>query len=134
MTHVIRNAVDHGLRGLEGVRPKLTFRAEREADRIRIRISDNGHGVSWDKVREKAKSVGIPYKNADDLVNALFYDGLSTKSSVSETSGRGVGMSALKAAVLNYGGAIRVESEFGKGTSIILELPLKSQYNGWKAA
>ncbi len=126
MTHVIRNAVDHGLRGLEGVRPKLTFSAEREADKIRIRISDNGHGVSWEKVREKAKSAGIPYKNAEDLVNALFYDGLSTKSSVSETSGRGVGMSALKAAVLNYGGAIHVESEVGKGTSIIMELPLKT--------
>ncbi|MEI8024722.1 MAG: ATP-binding protein [Pseudomonadota bacterium] len=68
------------------------------------------------------------------MVNALFYDGLSTKSSVSETSGRGVGMSALKAAVLNYGGAIHVESEIGRGTSIIMELPLKSQSNGRKAA
>ncbi|MEI8024723.1 MAG: Hpt domain-containing protein [Pseudomonadota bacterium] len=55
MTHVIRNAVDHGLRGLDGVRPKLTFSAERAAESIRIRISDNGHGVSWEKVREKAK-------------------------------------------------------------------------------
>src|SRR5581483_9261352 len=123
LTHVVRNAIDHGIEpAVERVaagkpahgRLRLAIRA-RGAE-LTVQISDDGRGVDWDLVRERARSMGLPYQTADDLLEALFYGGLSTKSAVSDISGRGVGMSAIRAVCLSMGGELTVDSARGHGT------------------
>jgi two-component system chemotaxis sensor kinase CheA len=125
VTHVVRNAIDHGIEPSEERvaagkpahgRLRLAIRA-RGAE-LTIQISDDGRGIDWDRVRERARSMGLPYQTADDLHEALFHGGLSTKSAVSEISGRGVGMSAIRAVCRRMGGELTVDSTWGHGTTI----------------
>ena len=96
--HVVRNAVDHGLetpaeraaKGKSGL-PAIRLSCRRQGSQLVVEVSDNGHGIAWERVRAKAKERGLPHTTQNDLVNALFTDGLSTKDEVSDTSGRGVG-------------------------------------------
>ncbi|MBC7976392.1 MAG: Hpt domain-containing protein [Myxococcales bacterium] len=130
MVHGVRNAVDHGIedpavRALAGkpVRPTLTFRATRARGRVIITMSDDGGGVNWDKVRERAGRAGLPAVSQLDLEHALFADGFSTRDQASETSGRGVGMAALRDAVMALGGTIQLESTTGEGTTLRFQFP-----------
>lgn len=88
-----------------------------------VEVSDDGRGIDWTRLAEKAKAFGLPTDTRADLAAALFSDGTSTRDSVTETSGRGVGMSALKAACEALGGAISVESIPGKGTTLRFQFP-----------
>ena len=124
LVHVVRNAVDHGLesgseRLLASKREagKLWIGAERDDDRIVITVRDDGRGVDWEKVRAKALKLAMPAESEKDLLEALFSDGLSTRDEVSMTSGRGVGLSAVKQAVLELGGKIEVDTLLGQGTT-----------------
>ena len=129
-SHLIRNAVDHGIETPEerlqsgkhgpGV---LILRASHRADRLVVEIEDNGRGISWEKVSEKARAAGLPAATRADLVEALFADGISTRDSATEVSGRGVGMSAVRAACTETGGALAVWSETGKGTRFEFSWP-----------
>jgi two-component system chemotaxis sensor kinase CheA len=126
--HLIRNAVDHGLEpaSAPGEPPKsgsLFLRTKLDQSEFVIEIEDSGRGVNWDKVRQLAIQRGLPAKTSSDLEQALFADGLSTKANVDETSGRGVGMSAVAAAVRGRGGSIRVHSDGRSGTRIQLSWP-----------
>ncbi len=90
-----------------------------------ISIADDGAGVDWGRVAEKARMLGLPASTQRDLDEALFASGVSTSSEVSETSGRGVGMDALRTACRELGGRVEVHSEQGRGTRITCVVPLQ---------
>ena len=135
MTHLIRNAVDHGIetpaeraeagKNAEGT---LTLAAEQKAGRIVIQISDDGRGINREKVLAKAIKNGLIAEDADlsdDEVNQLvFAPGFSTAAQVSNISGRGVGMDVVKQNVKELGGRITIVSTPGEGTTFTLALPL----------
>jgi two-component system chemotaxis sensor kinase CheA len=123
IVHVVRNAVDHGIespdeRAAAGKgKAVIKFAAGWEGDDLVITISDNGRGIAFDDVREKAKALGIPCSTHEDLVAALFVDGVSTATSVTDMSGRGVGMSAVRSRVESMNGKILLGSGEGGGTT-----------------
>jgi HPt (histidine-containing phosphotransfer) domain-containing protein/two-component sensor histidine kinase len=123
MVHAVRNAVDHGLetaedRRLAGKRETgiIELGAVRSDGRVVFTISDDGRGIAWDRVRTRAAERGLPCASHDDLVQAIFVDGLTTRDLVDDVSGRGVGLGALRGAIEALGGSIEVESTPGKGT------------------
>lgn len=127
--HVVRNSVDHGLEVPEereevGKGPgSLTLRTAVEGERFVVSIRDDGRGIDWEKIRAKAAGAGLPAQTQADLVDALFADGVSSRDEVSETSGRGVGMGAVKASVVAMGGQIEVDSTPGQGTVFRFSVP-----------
>lgn len=125
MSHVIRNAVDHGLpeQSDDSKSGKLILRSLDEQGKLVISIGDNGNGIDWDKVREKAKKQNLPHQTKDELIAVLFSDGFSTRESASATSGRGVGLAAVKQHVAEHHGHIDVDSEQGAGTTWRFEFP-----------
>ena len=135
--HVIRNAVDHGIepsdeRVRKGklARGCLKLRTQLAGGYLLIEASDDGRGVNWGAVAEKARELHLPVATRTDLIEALFADGLSTKAQVTDTSGRGVGMSAVREACRVLGGDVDVESELDLGTTIRCRFPA-SAMGGW---
>jgi two-component system chemotaxis sensor kinase CheA len=135
MTHLIRNAVDHGIEPPEerrsaGKDPEgtLTLSAEQKAGRIVIRISDDGRGIDRARVLAKAIANGLISPDAelsdDEIHQLVFAPGFSTAATVSNISGRGVGMDVVRQNVKDLGGRITIESTPGKGTTFTLALPL----------
>lgn len=129
-THAVRNAIDHGIeppdeRLRRGKPPAgcLTFTAEQEAGWISITIADDGRGIDWEALRARARQGGLPHTSRQDLINAMFTDGVTTAAEVSATSGRGIGMAALRKVVNDLGGTIEVHSMPGAGTRISCHLP-----------
>lgn len=122
--HAIRNAIDHGLESPDDRLAagksevgQITLVTRLDGDRFIIELKDDGRGISWDVVARKAKEKGLPHESHEALVDALFSDGLSTREVATAMSGRGVGLSALKAATLDLGGHIEVDSVKGEGTT-----------------
>ena len=131
--HVVRNAVDHGLeetaeRLAAGKSPHGSIRlsVEQVADQIQLTIADDGRGIAWDDLREVATAAGLPAATPQQLTEALFVDGISTKREASEISGQGIGMGAIRAACHRMGGILRVTSEPGLGTQLVFLFPLTS--------
>jgi two-component system chemotaxis sensor kinase CheA len=127
LVHVVRNAVDHGLEtrtepGQRGGR--LTFGARESNGVLEVVIADNGRGIAWEDLAKKAAARGLKHTTQADLVEALFADGVSTRDTVSETSGRGVGLSAVRNEVEQAGGSVTVESKRGEGTRFVFRLPI----------
>lgn len=121
--HVVRNSIDHGLETPEertqaGKSPEghLGFRTRLTATHFSVEFSDDGRGIDWARVSEKAKASGLAVATRKDLIEALFADGLSTRDAVTQNSGRGVGLAAVRTACQKLGGAVEVESEAGKGS------------------
>ncbi len=130
LVHVVRNAVDHGIeppeeRALVGkpAEGHLRLVASREDNALVVEIRDDGRGVDWEKVRHAAKARGLPTEAHQDLVAAMFADGLSTRSSATQTSGRGVGTSAVAAQIARRGGRVDVTTEAGRGTTFRFTWP-----------
>jgi len=134
LTHVVRNAVDHGFQTAEertaaGKSPKnrVWLRAFEDGDRgFVVSLGDDGHGIDWEKLAQKASAAGLPTATRADLERALFTDSISTREHVSETSGRGVGLGAVRSVVAALGGRIEVESAAGRGTTFRFALPWPS--------
>lgn len=137
LLHLIRNAVGHGIEAPEERKAagksevgRLLIAARREQDSILIEVRDDGAGVDLASLRARAVEAGLLHPDlAEDLppeeVAALiFRPGLSTADSVSEVSGRGVGMDAVKATIESLGGAVELRTERGVGTSITLVVPI----------
>jgi two-component system chemotaxis sensor kinase CheA len=135
LTHLIRNSLDHGLEPIEGRessgKPRcgeIRLNAEHRSGRILIEVSDDGRGINRTKVRAKAEERGLVEPGAimtDEEVDSLiFAPSLSTAESVSNISGRGVGMDVVKRNIQSLGGRISVESKEGVGTKFTLSLPL----------
>lgn len=130
--HVVRNAVDHGIEAedvrLAAGKPAagiISLHSEVVGESYRIEMRDDGAGVDWARVAERAKALGLPHQTQQELVAALFADGLSTRQQASDVSGRGVGMSAIKEACKKMGGEITVLSQKGKGTTVRCTIPVK---------
>jgi two-component system, chemotaxis family, sensor kinase CheA len=123
MVHVVRNALDHGIeepetRVLCG-KPEagtIGLSTRRQDGKLIVSVRDDGQGVNWERVREKARALGLPHDTREELVEALFRDGLSTKDEATDVSGRGVGLAALRQVVRELGGHIEVESVARQGT------------------
>lgn len=135
LTHMIRNAVDHGLetpdvreangKSAEGI---VTLSAAHRSGKIVIEIKDDGAGINRKKVKEIAVSKGLIDADADltnsEIDNLLFMPGFSTVDQISTLSGRGVGMDVVKRSIQSFGGRITIASEPGKGSSFTINLPL----------
>ena len=128
--HGIRNALDHGIETPEdrvaagkGATAHLALRTYEHQSRLIFEIADDGRGIDWSKIAESAIKAGLPAATQSDLVQALFSDGISTSSSISDLSGRGVGMGALLAAVRERGGELKVESKKLEGTLLRFTFP-----------
>lgn len=127
LVHVVRNAVDHGLEPCMGERcsGRLTFTARAVSGVLEVSIADSGRGIAWDEIAKKAAARGLGHATQAELVDALFADGMSTRNVVTETSGRGVGLGAVRDEVLRAGGTIVVESTRGEGTRFVFRLPIE---------
>ena len=137
LIHLIRNAVDHGVempeeRQAAGKPPKSLVRLEarQEGDHIVLIIADDGKGMNAERIRAKATEKGlISEEEANTLderqsLNLIFMPGFSTKTQISDVSGRGVGMDVVKTNIQKLNGSIEIRSEPGKGSVFIISLPL----------
>ncbi len=135
LTHMIRNAVDHGLESTEtrlaNGKPRqgeIRLAAAHRSGRVVIEVSDDGGGINRKKVREIALSKGLVPEDAvlsdGDIDQLLFLPGFSTADEVSSLSGRGVGMDVVKTQITSLGGRIAIESTPGVGTKFTISLPL----------
>ncbi|MEM6566550.1 MAG: chemotaxis protein CheA, partial [Pseudomonadota bacterium] len=135
LTHMIRNAVDHGLESTEdrvaaGKSPGGTVRltAAHRSGRVVIDVSDDGAGINRPRVQQIAVEKGLIPKDSvltdSEIDNLLFLPGFSTASSVSDLSGRGVGMDVVRTSIQSLGGRISITSEPKQGTVFSISLPL----------
>jgi two-component system chemotaxis sensor kinase CheA len=122
--HVLRNAIDHGLELPEDRRAlgkpemgRLELRTTLDREHFTVEFSDDGRGIDWTGVERQARRLGLPVTSTHDLVEALFADGLSTRQGVSELSGRGVGLSAVRHACRALGGDVEIDSHQNLGTT-----------------
>ena len=137
LMHIIRNALDHGIespaerkKAKKSEEGTIRITCVREARYIELKISDDGRGLDYDKIRSKAitlypeRTDEIKGMNDRELSQFLFQSGFSTKEKVTALSGRGVGLDVVWSNVEKIKGRIKIESEAGKGTSFILHFPL----------
>ncbi len=137
LTHLIRNAIDHGVE-LPAVRRaagkpeegRLSMRAYHEGGQVHIEIGDDGAGINPVKLRDKALEKGLitPERAAgmsdQDIRRLIFLPGFSTAEKITNISGRGVGMDVVKTNIEKIGGVIDLESELGHGTTFKIRIPL----------
>ena len=137
LMHIIRNALDHGIetpaerkKAKKSEEGTISITCVREARYIELKISDDGRGLDYDKIRSKAitlypeRTDEIKGMSDRELSQFLFQSGFSTKDKVTALSGRGVGLDVVWSNVEKIKGRIKIESEAGKGTSFILHFPL----------
>jgi len=137
LTHLIRNAVDHGIESPEerviANKPEegiVMITSYHEGGQVTIEIKDDGGGINSVKVLEKAISKGIvtteeaERMSEKQIINMIFSPGFSTAAEVTEISGRGVGMDVVKTNVEKIGGMVDIESEFGVGSTFKMKIPL----------
>lgn len=133
LVHLLRNAADHGVETPEerlekGKNPegKITISAYPEGNRVILTISDDGKGLDPEVIKASAERKGIDTNGLSDKeLNELIFDpGFSTKESVTDVSGRGVGMDVVKQKIASLNGTIELHSVLGKGTDFRITLPL----------
>lgn len=137
LVHMVRNSLDHGLEGPDERRAagksalgRLTIRAHQEGDRILLDIIDDGRGIDPDRIRAAAVEKGVVEAEAAtamsdaEAIHLIFAAGFSTAKSVSDLSGRGVGMDAVRSAIQALHGDVMLSSTKGAGTRLRLTLPL----------
>jgi two-component system chemotaxis sensor kinase CheA len=137
LIHLIRNSIDHGIetpdeRVAKGKPAKGSLRiAAAQADRmVEIRLSDDGRGIDGAKVKASAVKQGILTAEeaaklpAYEALRLIFKSAISTSATVTEISGRGLGMAIVEEKIEQLGGSIELETEVGKGTTFVLRLPL----------
>ena len=134
LLHLIRNALDHGIesseqRAADGkpTRASLTLESLNQGTQVTLRVSDDGRGLDLAKIRKKAVELGIIQEHTvlsnEELHDLIFVPGFSTSESLTDISGRGVGMDVVRDAVQRLKGTIRVESNPGKGATFTIHLP-----------
>jgi two-component system chemotaxis sensor kinase CheA len=135
LTHIIRNSIDHGIEAPQdrlaaGKSDEGTIRlaAEHRGGRIVVEVRDDGGGIDPDRVLKKAKAKGLVSQDAvlteDEITNLIFLPGFSTAETISDISGRGVGMDVVRRNIQDVGGRISLKSERGRGMTLQLALPL----------
>ncbi|HEJ3431154.1 TPA: chemotaxis protein CheA [Pseudomonas aeruginosa] len=137
LVHLVRNAVDHGIESPEereaAGRPRVgqvVLSAEQEGDHILLMITDDGKGMDAEVLRNKAVEKGLLERDAADRLtdlecyNLIFAPGFSTKTEISDVSGRGVGMDVVKTKISQLNGTVNVFSQKGSGSKIVIKVPL----------
>ncbi len=137
LVHLVRNAVDHGIESPEEREAsgksrggKVVLAAEQEGDHILLSISDDGKGMDANVLRAIAVKRGVMDKDAadrlseSDCYNLIFAPGFSTKTEISDVSGRGVGMDVVKTKISQLNGSINIYSTKGQGSKIVIKVPL----------
>lgn len=134
LTHLVRNSLDHGVempdeRVAKGKNPQgtITLRAAHQGGNIVIEVSDDGAGLSRERILAKAKEKGIPIaENVSDaeVWQLIFAPGFSTAAVVTDVSGRGVGMDVVKKNIEGIGGRVELSSKTGEGSTVTIRLPL----------
>jgi two-component system chemotaxis sensor kinase CheA len=137
LVHIFRNAVDHGIERPElrlaagkSETGKITVDARRHKDVIHIEVSDDGAGLDLERLRSRAVQAGVVVADLaedlppDEVASLIFQPGLSTADRVSEVSGRGVGMDAVRATIESLGGRVDVATQRGRGTTMTLVVPI----------
>ncbi|MBN2498376.1 MAG: chemotaxis protein CheA [Deltaproteobacteria bacterium] len=137
LMHILRNAFDHGIEPVDervraGKSPQgiIDMNAFQKGNHVVIEIADDGRGVDFEKLKARAVAMGIedPERLGElgrrELMNFLFMPGFSTSDEVSEISGRGVGLDVVKNNIANLSGVIDIYSDPGKGTRIVITLPV----------
>ncbi len=135
--HALRNAVDHGIESREArvslgkaSTGKIVISAARDRDMVLVEIRDDGRGLDPELLKEAAVRRGIISEEAARDLSAreayflICAPGFSTKEEVSDVSGRGVGMDAVRSKIESMGGSLDIDSELGRGTRFVLRLPL----------
>ncbi len=137
LIHLVRNAVDHGIESPDAReqagkprRGSVILAAAQQGDHILLSIEDDGKGMDADVLRRKAVEKGMMDEDAaarldeKECYNLIFHPGFSTKTEISDVSGRGVGMDVVKTRIAQMNGSVEVDSSWGKGSKIIVKLPL----------
>ena len=137
LVHLLRNAVDHGIEPpderIAAGKPAvgcITIEARRDKDTIRVSVGDDGSGIDLDTVRQRAIEAGVVHPDlaadltGEQIAALVFEPGLSTAASVSEISGRGVGMDAVRSTLESLGGSVEMTTERGRGTTTTLIVPI----------
>lgn len=137
LTHVVRNAIDHGIetpdQRIQAGKPvegRLVLRAFHEGGHVNIEVTDDGRGIDFDRVKQKAISRGLATPDQlarmtdGEIVDLVFLPGFSTTEKVTNISGRGVGMDVVKTNVEKIGGTVDVNSVAGQGTTLKIKIPL----------
>ena len=137
LVHLVRNAVDHGLETpsdrLAAGKPeigKIRIEARRQKDSIVIDVRDDGRGIDLGSVCRRAIDAGLIHEDLvadlppEEVVAFIFHPGLSTAQAISEVSGRGVGMDAVKATIEGLGGGVELRTEAGRGTTTTFFVPI----------
>ena len=137
LIHMVRNAVDHGLeppdRREAAGKPRggtVSLLASHRGNSVVITVSDDGRGIDCERIRQKIVAKGLVGKaearelSDRELVAYIWHPGLSTAETITEISGRGVGMDIVKSRIENLNGAVDVRSVLGQGTTFIIRLPL----------
>lgn len=133
--HLVRNSLDHGIETDRAAAGKpdaarLTLAASQDNDQVIIRIADDGRGIDPALMRDKAVEKGLMDRDAaqrlgdGEAMNLIFAAGFSTAAAVTDVSGRGVGMDAVRTAIEKAGGRVELTSIPGTGTTVSLHLPL----------
>jgi len=137
LVHLVRNAVDHGIeepaereKNGKARAGRVVLSAEQEGDHILLAISDDGKGMDPNALRAKAVEKGLLDKDAAERLtdlecyNLIFAPGFSTKTEISDISGRGVGMDVVKTKITQLNGTVNVFSNKGQGSKIVIKVPL----------
>ncbi len=138
LMHLVRNSVDHGIEMPEDrvaagktERAKVTLSAKTESGKVWITVEDNGKGLDRQQIMNKARNQGLlDYSKPEsaytdkEVFQFITLPGFSTKEKVTEYSGRGVGMDVVLSNIASIGGSLEIESEKGKGSRMILKIPL----------
>ncbi len=137
LVHLVRNAIDHGIeapatRRNAGKPEQGTVRlsAQQEGDHVSIEVSDDGAGIDPEKIRRSAVNKGLidpdlaARLTSDECLNLIFMAGFSTRSEVSDLSGRGVGMDVVQSKIRELSGQVQIQSEVGRGTRFLIRVPL----------
>jgi two-component system, chemotaxis family, sensor kinase CheA len=137
LTHIVRNSADHGIERPEvrtaagkPAEGRLFLRAYHEGGQVNIEISDDGAGIAVDRVKRKAVDRGLitaeqaARMGEREALNLIFLPGLSTAEKITNVSGRGVGMDVVKTNLEKIGGAVDIQSQVGKGTTLKIKIPL----------
>jgi len=131
LVHVVRNAVDHGIETPEersgqgkSSRGQMVLRARQNPGALAIDIEDDGRGIDWARVAKVAAARGLPHDTESDLLAALLSDDFSTRETITDTSGRGIGMSALTSELQKLGGTLSVSTARDRGTTWRIDVPM----------
>jgi two-component system chemotaxis sensor kinase CheA len=137
LTHLVRNAIDHGIEkpadriaGGKSAEGRLLLRAYHEGGQVNIEIIDNGGGIQTERIKQKALERGVITQpdaarmSEREILHLIFTPGFSTAETVSNISGRGVGMDVVRTNIEKLGGTIDVNSKLGQGTTFKIKIPL----------